>query len=102
MHSTFVGLIVLFCTFGGVILGMWLRNILPTHHLEGDSKDTVKVGIGLVASMTALVLGLVTASAKNSFVTVDAELKQTAAQPNYMAVPYLLDACRLEYERINR
>ena len=80
MHSTFVGLIVLFCTFGGVILGMWLRNILPTHHLEGDSKDTVKVGIGLVASMTALVLGLVTASAKNSFDTVDAELKQTAAQ----------------------
>ena len=40
----------------------------------------MKVGIGLIATMTALVLGLVTASAKSSFDAVDTAVKQTATQ----------------------
>ena len=78
MNSTRVGLVVFICVFGGVVLGMWLRTILPKHHLDSDSKDTVKVGIGLIATMTALVLGLVTASAKSAFDGVNAGVKQTA------------------------
>ena len=54
-----------------VLLGMGTQAMLPEHHLDEASKDTVKVGIGLVATMTALVLGLVTASAKSSFDAVD-------------------------------
>jgi len=50
---------------------MWLRSALPKHHLDAESKDTVKLGIGLIATMTALILGLVTASAKSSFDAVD-------------------------------
>ena len=57
---------------------MWLRTILPEHHLNNDSKDTVKLGAGLIATMTALVLGLITASAKSSFDTVSAAVKNTA------------------------
>jgi Protein of unknown function (DUF4239) len=38
----------------------------------------MKLGIGLVATMTALVLGLVTASAKSSFDSVNTAVKQTA------------------------
>ena len=57
---------------------MWLRTLLPEHHLDAESRDTVKVGIGLIATMTALVLGLVTASAKSSFDAVDSAVKQTA------------------------
>ena len=78
MDSTHVGIVVFMCVFGGVLLGMWLRTILPKHHLDSDSKDTVKVGIGLIATMTALVLGLVTASAKSTFDGVNAAVKQTA------------------------
>ena len=63
-----VGIIVFTCTFAGALLGMWLRAALPEHWLAAESRDTVKVGIGLIATMTALVLGLVTASAKSSFV----------------------------------
>jgi hypothetical protein len=37
---------------------MFLRSILPEHHLSPKSKDAVKVGIGLIATMAALVLGL--------------------------------------------
>ena len=38
------------------------------------------MSVGLVATMTALVLGLVTASAKSSFDAVDTAVKQTATQ----------------------
>ena len=80
MNPTIVGLIVFLCTFGGALLGMWVRTIVPEHHLDAESRDVVKVGIGLIATMTALVLGLVLASAKSSFETVDAAVKTTAVE----------------------
>ncbi len=80
MNPTIVGIIVFALTFGGALLGMWLRTFLPEHHLNAESKDTVKVGIGLIAMVTALVLGLVTASAKSSFDAVDSAVKQTAIE----------------------
>lgn len=80
MTAYLVGLFVFACTFVGAMLGIWLRNILPGHHLDLASKDTVKVGIGLVATMTALVLGLVTASAKSSFDAVDSAVRETSIE----------------------
>ena len=80
MDATIVGIIVFTCTFAGALLGMWLRTALPEHWLDAESRDTVKVGVGLIATMTALVLGLVTASAKSSFDAVDTAVKQTATQ----------------------
>jgi len=71
-------MIVFGCTFGGALLGMRVRTTLPAHHLDADSRDTVKVGVGLIATMTALILGLVTASAKSSFDALDTALKHTA------------------------
>ncbi|MEX2263458.1 MAG: hypothetical protein WD696_15985 [Bryobacteraceae bacterium] len=67
------------CTFGGALCGIKLGAILPPHHLSAQSRDTVKVGIGLIATMTALVLGLVTASAKSSFDARDTAVKHAAA-----------------------
>src|SRR5262249_46821312 len=55
------------CIFGGAILGMVLRAILPDKHLSAETEDLVKLGMGLVGTMTALVLGLLVASAKGSF-----------------------------------
>ena len=78
MKSVLIGMIVFGCTFFGALSGMWLRTILPAHHLDSDSRDTIKVGIGLIATMTALVLGLITASAKSSYDTVETELRSTA------------------------
>jgi hypothetical protein len=80
MNATVIGLVVLVCTFGGALAGMWLKSVLPKHHLETESSNTIKVGIGLVATMTALVLGLVTGSAKGSFETISAGITQTANQ----------------------
>lgn len=78
MNPVVVCMIVFTCTFGGALLGMRLRGMLPEHHLDAESKDTVKLGIGLVATMTALVLGLVTASAKSSYDAIDSAVKKAA------------------------
>jgi hypothetical protein len=78
MNPTIVGMIVFTCTFGGALLGMWVSSTLPEHHLDAESKDTVKVGIGLIAMMTALLLDLVTVSAKSSFDDVESAVKETA------------------------
>src|SRR5205823_2074118 len=65
--SLVVSLIVFGCVFGGALIGMFLRKLLPGHHLSAESKDVVKGGAGLIATMAALVLGLLVASAKSSY-----------------------------------
>jgi len=67
------------CAFGGALLGMLLHKFLPAHHLETDSKDVVKLGMALIATMTALVLGLLIASAKSSFDVQRSEFTQMSA-----------------------
>jgi hypothetical protein len=59
---------LLFAILAGVILaGRLIRARLPEAHLSSDSKDSVKVSLGLVATMTALLLGLLVSSAKGGF-----------------------------------
>jgi hypothetical protein len=67
MSSIAISGIVFACIFGGTIVGMILRTVLPDAHLSAESKDVVKLGMGLIGTMTALVLGLLIASAKSSF-----------------------------------
>lgn len=74
-----VSLIVFACVFGGAMLGMLLHSVLPNHHLSSESKDIVKLGMGMVATMSALVLGLLVASAKGAYEAQRAELTQMAA-----------------------
>ena len=78
MNPTIIGMIVFACTFAGALFGMWLRTILPEHHVNAESRDTIKLAMGLIATMTALLLSLVTASAKSSFDTVNTAVKQTS------------------------
>jgi hypothetical protein len=59
--------------------GMWLRATLPPRHLDADTKDLVKLGVGLIGTMTALLLGLLVASAKSSYDARSSELTQMAA-----------------------
>lgn len=80
MTSLTIALIASVSTFGSGMLGMFVRDRLPGHHLSAESKDTVKLLMGLVASLSALVLGLLTASAKAEFDTQSNELQQSAAK----------------------
>ena len=80
MSSLAVGLIAFVFIFGGALLGMSLRGAMPQNHLSEDSKDSVKLGMGLVATMCALVLGLLIASAKTYYDTQNAELTEMSAK----------------------
>jgi hypothetical protein len=41
-----------------------IGRALPPHHLSGDSKDAVKQGLAMIATLTALGLGLLVATTK--------------------------------------
>ncbi|MBA4107282.1 MAG: hypothetical protein C0485_16170 [Pirellula sp.] len=73
-------LIVFACVFGAALLGMFLRAILPAHHLSDDTKSTVSVAMGLVATMAALILGLLVASAKELYDAEKSGVTQLAAK----------------------
>ena len=62
------------------LLGTRLRRRLPAEHLSEDSRDTIKLALGLVGTMTAILLGLLVSSAKNSFDTTRSEVMQMAAK----------------------
>jgi len=53
--------------------------VVPDKHLRADTQDVVKVGIALIATMSALVLGLLIASAKSTYDTRRAQLLQVSA-----------------------
>jgi hypothetical protein len=80
MSSIVIGSITFVCVFGGALLGMYLRNVLPDHHLKEDSKDAMKAGIAIVATLAALVLGLLISSAKNSLDSMTTAFTQNGAK----------------------
>jgi hypothetical protein len=80
MGSTIIAAIVFACLFGAGLLGVRVRAILPENHLNPDTKDAVKVGMGLVATMAALVLGLLVASTKGAYDAQKGEVTQMAAK----------------------
>ena len=80
MSPLAVAAIVFGCVFGGALVGMVLRDRLPKDHLGPETKDLVKLGVGLIGTMSALVLGLLVASAKGSYDTQRGELIQMSAK----------------------
>jgi len=74
-----VSALIFLCIFAGALVGMCLRGVLPERHLNDETKDLVKLGVGLVGTMAALLLGLLVASAKSSYDARQSELTQMAA-----------------------
>jgi hypothetical protein len=64
MNSFAVSFLVFALIFAGVFVGIILRRSLPPDHFKENTKDTVRVAIGLVVTMTGLVLGMLVSSAK--------------------------------------
>ncbi len=84
MNSSLTAIIVLISLVAVVLLGRSVRRHLPDHHLSADSKDAVKLAMGLVATMTALLLGLLVSSAKGTFDTQRGEVIQMAAKVAFL------------------
>jgi hypothetical protein len=84
MNTTLTAVIVFGCLVGAVLLGRILRRLLPEGHLTADSRDTIKLAMGLVATMTALVLGLLVSSAKGGYDAKRSEVIQMAAKVAFL------------------
>ena len=80
MSSTLIALLILECVFGSALLGLYLRGTLPEGHLKDDTLSLVKLATGLIATMSALVLGLLISSAKGSFDRINNNLVENAAR----------------------
>jgi hypothetical protein len=74
-----IGWIVFVLVFGSALFAMFVHSTLPEHHLSSDSKDVVKLGVALIATMSALVLSLLVASAKSPLDTRSNQLVQVSA-----------------------
>ena len=63
MSELGTGAVAFACVFGGTLGGLSIRAALPEHHRTKDTEDAVKLGMGVIATMGALVVGLLLASA---------------------------------------
>jgi hypothetical protein len=79
MNDLVVSLLVFALIFGGALVGVVVRPLLSEHHLHPDSRDVVKMATGLIGTLTALVLGLLIASAKSSFDEKTNQVRQMTA-----------------------
>ncbi|MFM0497261.1 DUF4239 domain-containing protein [Paraburkholderia caledonica] len=79
MSDLLIFFIVFACASASVGVGSYLRNVLPKQHLNDESAAVVRLATGLIATMAALILGLLISSAKASFDTVSTELIDATA-----------------------
>ncbi len=65
--------------FAGVCFGILLHEHLPKHYLRKETGETVKLAAGVIATLAALTLGLLIASAKGSYDTRVGLVRKMAA-----------------------
>jgi hypothetical protein len=80
MSAIAISSIIFACVFGGALAGIFLRGVLPKHHLAPESRGVITAGMGLVATLAALVLGLLIASAKGSYDSQNSEVTELSAK----------------------
>jgi hypothetical protein len=81
MNSPFaVAFIVFAGAFAGALAGMLLARILPADHLSEAARETVRLGVGVVGTMTALVLGFLVSSASTTLERTSTDLAELAGK----------------------
>jgi hypothetical protein len=67
MEAILVSSAVFVVVFGGALAGMRLRLVLPPDQLGPEVKSIVQLAVGLLVTMTALVLGMLVSTANSSY-----------------------------------
>jgi hypothetical protein len=75
-----IGLIVLLVMLAGALAGWAARQRLPAHHLSNETQSLVSVSMAVVATLSALVLGLLISNANSSFTAVGGQVTAMSAQ----------------------
>ena len=78
MSSLLISILVFAFVFGGALAGLAIR--VPEHHQDTETKDVVKLVMGLVATIAALVLSLLIASAHSSYDRQASEVQELGVQ----------------------
>jgi Protein of unknown function (DUF4239) len=76
MSSTAAFLASLASILIGAAIGMVLKRALPAELLEGGSKEAIRLGAGFLSTLAALVIGLMIASAKNTYDNQNTNIRQ--------------------------
>jgi len=84
MNATLTAGMVAASLLAAVLVGRYLRRLLPEAHRSAETRDTVKLAMGLVATMTALLLGLLVSSAKSSYDATRGQVIHMAARVAYL------------------
>jgi hypothetical protein len=79
MTPLLIAAAVFACVFSAALMGLALHARLPAHHLDATSTEVVKLVMGLIATVAALVLSLLIASAYGSFDRQESEMQQLSA-----------------------
>lgn len=79
MDPILEALLALFLMVLGAAFGVLLRRKLPDDHLDTHAKDVVRLGAALVATITALVLGLLVNSSHGFYETQRSDIRRIAA-----------------------
>ena len=80
MSSIKTSSIVFVLVFAAALFGIFLHAALPADYLSEGTKEVVRLGMALVSTMAALVLGLLVASAKSSYDSQNTALVENAAR----------------------
>ena len=80
MSALSIAIVAFVVIIAAAWFGAYLRSVLPEHHLTPETESAVRIGVGLIATMAALVLGFLLASAKGSFDTKSEEIRRSAAK----------------------
>lgn len=79
MSPAFTAFLIMISSCTSLVLTLWLRPRLPVHHEEAETRDLIKTATGMLATLVALILGLLVSSAKGTFDTASSELTQSGA-----------------------
>jgi hypothetical protein len=79
-NTPIIGLIVLAAILVGAFAGVKVRDRLPKHHLTDETKNLVSMSTAVVATVSALVLGLLISNANTSFTRLGGEVTTLSAE----------------------
>lgn len=80
MSSLAIACTMFGCVLTGTLTSMMIARCLPNHHLNSESKEVIKLGLGVVGTLTAMVLGLLVSATKGTFDAQSGTIKEIAAQ----------------------
>jgi hypothetical protein len=80
MKDILIGVAVFAIIFGGALFGMFLGKVLPDQHLSNESRDAIRIVMAMLATLSAVVLGLLTGSSMTSLGEKEGELRSAGVQ----------------------